>query len=474
MTSRAVAGAAVWLAVGVVGWGCGKDAPPTIPLAGDTAPPMVQVVFPPADGGLYDRDSNGLLDLEVAWSDAGGGVDPSSVRVLCVDACLPGVPRDTNLARGWRVVRSDSAGFAVEETIGLLLRGGSDSVRLRITVADTAGNVSPQQTVTVIIPPGAYHRSISVGGHPTCQPERGVNLALSADGRRGFAPFHQCVAVFDPDGVQPTRFITGMHHVGWASIIDVDTATGWAYIAGGGTPSSGVTVIDTRSEQIVMEPYTGFGVASVAVDGERVYAGEACTNGRIFVLDKRSLAILGRIEVGAVPVGSLCPNVDNFAFSSDHRTGWAAIVYGGIVRFDAEHLSVLEHVGLAGDANQRDILLVQDRWLYRARLQHGLWEWDTHSGVWSQMGREPPLYKELALSPDQLTLAVAAGTAGVPSLGDRPHAPRLYEVPGMRERFLFPVRYGAISDGIVWHPDGKRLFLMTELNLVEVYLVRPR
>jgi hypothetical protein len=470
MTPRAVACAAVWLAVGVASWGCGKDAPPTIPVVGDTAPPVVQVVFPPADGGLYDRDSNGLLDLEVAWSDVGGRVDPSSVRVLCVDACLPDVPRDTNLARGWRVVRNDSAGFAVEETIGLLLRGGSDSVRLRITVADTAGNVSPPQTVTVIIPPGAYHRSINVGGHPTCQPERGVNLALSADGRKGFAPFHQCVAVFDPDGVQPTRFITGMHHVGWASIIDVDTATGLAYIAGGGTPSSGVTVIDTRSEQIVMEPYTGFGVASVAVDGDRVYAGEACTNGRIFVLNKRTLAVIGRIEVGAVSQDAGCPNVDNVAFSRDHRIGYGGIVYGGILRFNTETLTLLERTGLTGDANQRDILLAQDRYLYRARLQSGLWEWDTQTGVWSNTGREPPLYKELALSPDGLTLAVAAGMSALPA----PHGPRLYDVPGMRERFIFPPRYGAISDAIVWHPDGKRLFLMTELNLVEVYLVRPR
>jgi hypothetical protein len=459
-------------------WGCGHetpvDPPPPPPPPRDTSAPLVRIMYPPPDSStLYDRDSNGLMDLEVAWTDSGGRVNPASVRVTCAPDCLPGLPPDTNLAADWRVVRLDTAGLVVEETVPLLLREGARV--LSVTVADKAGNVSRRSDVAVSLPPGSYHRSISLTGRPTCQPERGVSLVLSPDGTKGFAPYHFCVAVFDPDGVLPTHFIDPVGNIGWAATIAVDPATGLAYIGGGGTETGGFTILDTRTEQVVGGRSVGQGIAGVAVDGDRVYAGEACTDGRIYVYDKRTLAEVGQIVVNAVWIDSSCPHAATFAFSPDHRTGWAPVRGNGIVEFDTGSLQLVRWIVLNPSPpynDARSVVHVGDRWLYVARVGQGIDEWDTSPLRLTQHFPEPPMFKVLALAPDGRTLAVSAGT-GSGNLGDLRYAPRLYDVPGLTLRHVFATRRDHISDDLVWHPDGKRLYLMVEYQ-VEVYLVRPR
>lgn len=466
---RAVAGAFCVLAAA---WAC-SDAP-NAPQ--DTRAPTASIVFPPANGALYDRDSNGLVDLEVAWRDSLGAVDPTSVRVTCTPSCIPGVPQDSNLAAGWRVARRDAARFLLEENLPLLLREGART--LTVTVADSAGNVSTPARVTVTLPPGAYHKSISLEGRPTCQPERGVNFAFSPDGTKGFAPFHFCVAVFDPDGRQPTRFIDGVPNVGWAAFISVDSSTGLAYIGGGGTETAGFTILDTRTEQVVGTKVVGQAMAAVVVDGDRIFAGESCTNGRIFVYDKRTLAELGRIEIGAVSYLGSCPNSAAFAFSSDHRTGWAGVVGAGVVRFDPIGLTRVAYYDIQpGEDNYlgdtRDIALVGDHWLYLARVREGL---DLYQDEpWLLLARVPSgcCYVGLAVSPtrDQMVVNV---TSTVMFGGVFGTAPQLYEVPmGLSLRYAYPPRLGHLTDAVVFHPDGKRFFVMAEFQ-VYVYLVRSR
>ncbi len=48
----------------------------------------------------------------------------------------------------------------------------------------------------------------------------------------------------------------------------------------------------------------------------------------------------------------------------------------------------------------------------------------------------------------------------------------MFEVPGLKYRYQYPLREGAIPDGVAWNPDGKRVYVMAEFN-VDVYLVRP-
>ena len=174
-----------------------------------------------------------------------------------------------------------------------------------------------------------------------------MDFAFSPDGTKGFAPYHGCVAVFDPDGIQPTHFVFPVDNTVWAAQIRVDTATGLAYIGGGGTPTEGFTVLDTRTERVVQtSPPVGAGLASVAVDGERIYAGEACTDGRIFVYDKHTLAAVGQIDVGAVSYLGSCPNAESFAFSRDHSTAWVTIVAAGVVRLDLDSLVLRDYYDL--------------------------------------------------------------------------------------------------------------------------------
>ena len=456
--------------------GCRRD----LPVAPrDEAPPAIEVVFPNPDSAAYDRDSDGLVDLELRWRDSAGAVHPATLRIAAIQGGVPGVPADSNLLPGWRIVRLDTTGADVEETVGELLRAGD--TRLAISVADTAGNVATDTTPVIHLPAGAYHGAINLKGMPSCQLERGVNLALSPDGQKGFVSYNGCVAVFDPDGVQPVHFVP-VPFAGFGADISVDSATGLAYIGGG--PNGGVSVLDTRAEQVLQSWADPMGAAWVHFAAGRLYVGQSCTDGSIDVLDASSFALLGTIRVGAPYLNSECPNVDDIAISRDGRTGWAAVINTGIVVFDPQtyemrSLMRLGSGGCGGECweNARSIRLVGDRWLELAELSIGLFEYDTQPwGLRDSTGNvnaASPNFAELALSPDGTSLFVSAKLGGFTYRGDSIQTPYLFDVPGLHLRYAFPHRLGGITDAAIWDPDGKRVFMMEEFQ-VDVYLVRPR
>lgn len=468
------------LASGLVVAGCAKEpgGPPPVP---DTLAPRLSVSFPTGSWpssphSAWDRDSNGLLDLELAWRDSSGAVDPHTLRIVCLEG-IAGAPPDTNLALGWRRVRLDSAGAALEETIPLLL--SSAASRLVISVRDTAGNTATD-TVVVGVPPGSFHRTIDLAYRPEWQQVVAANLVLTLDGRKGVVPFTDGhVAIFDPDGVAPTHYVDGVFNTIFASDIALDSATGLAYIGGGGGRTPGITVFDTRAEQQVRTRSVGLGVASVEVHGDRIYVGEACTTGRIIVLDKSSLNEVGRIDPQLPYPRNPCNNSDAEVVTADGRTGWAKVVEQGVFSFDPQTFRVIRRYdveppdgdGYYGDV--RDLKLLAERWLYMAKLDGGLDEFDTQSdrvaNHYPTSGRVPNI-KELALSPDGTRLFVSADTSVSGPVNVR--APLLFEVPGLRLRYTFPPRGGRIGDAVVWHPDGRRVYMMAEFN-VDVYVVRP-
>jgi hypothetical protein len=284
------------------------------------------------------------------------------------------------------------------------------------------------------------------------------------------------VAVFDPDGVWPTRFIDNVPNNSWAAMIALDTATGLAYVAGGGTPTAGFTVFDTRTEQVVANHPAPVEIAGVAVDGDRIYAGEACTDGSILVFDKGTLAQLGRIAVGAVSWSGSCPNAESFAFSRDHGTGWATIVEAGAVRFETGPMVLTDYLDLATSpsgyfGDSRAIRLVNDHLLYMARIREGLDLYE--NSPWSLLAHvsSDAVFVGLAVSPDQSTVAVSVG-GSVAFGGREASAPQIYDVgPALSLRYAYPPRYGRTADDIVFHPDGKRFYVMAEYQ-VDVYLVR--
>ena len=482
LTVRAEGGGsslARWLlAAGLLGapiavGGCGDAIRPKPP---DTTLPVVTLVYPNPQTGAFDRDSNGLVDVVVSWSDAGSGVDPATVRIACL-GCVPGAPSDTNLAQGWRVIRLDSAGAEFEETIPLLLRSGRRL--LGVSVADTAGNRSIGATAPIELPPGSYHRTIDLQYPPEWYQERGVRLAITPDGRKGFVPFvGGNVAVFDPEGVTPPRYIRNVLDSFFAGMISIDPGTGLAYIAGGGGATDGFTILDTRTEQVVRSVSVGAGAASVWLGGNRIFSGEACTNARVYVFDKTTLAELGRIEVNAPLLGDLCVNSIDYALTSDERRGWAMIIYGGIYSFDATNYALIRRYDLyppAGDGiygDGRALALADDRWLYVARVGQGLDEFDTQTGLVTAhypFTRPPdPIVKLLALSPDGRLLFASSDPA---TIDTSQSAPLLFTVPGLQLRYRFPTRRGLV-DGVAFHPDGKRVYQMAMFG-VQVYIIRP-
>jgi WD40 repeat protein len=464
---------AVLLGAGVAS-GCRDPVRPAVP---DTTPPVVKLTYPDPRSGVYDPDSNGLVHVLVSWSDSGGGVDPATVRITCGE-CLAGAPSDTNLANGWRVVRRDSLGAEFEETFAMLLRAGGWT--LSVSVADSAGNRSSSARSYIVLPPGSYHQTIDLQYPPGWYQERGVEVAISPDGRKGLVPFiGGNVAVFDPDGVAPTHYIANVHDSFFAGFVSIDPATGLAYIAGGGGATDGFTILDTRTEQVVRSVWVGAGAASVWVGGGRIFAGEACTSGRVFVYDKTSLALLGRVEVGAVPYDATCVNTTRIVLSADGRQGWGGMVHGDIYSFDATNYALIRRYDLyppAGDniyTDVRSLALVGDRWLYVSRIDFGVDEFDTQTGQVTAhypFATPPyPIVMELALSPDGRTLFASSnpGTVHDTSVS----APLLFTVPGLQLRWTFPTRRGLV-DGVAFHPDGKRVYQMAMFG-VQVYLIRP-
>ncbi|HWO88926.1 MAG TPA: hypothetical protein VNL98_07225, partial [Gemmatimonadales bacterium] len=275
-------------------------------------------------------------------------------------------------------------------------------------------------------------------------------------------------------------YIEGVDNTLFASIISLDTATGLAYIGGGGGQTPGFTIVDTRTEQVVGTQFVGLGVATVTAHQGRLYVGEACTNGRVFVLDAASRAEVGRVEPNITYTGGACNNSWVRAFHSDGSTAWAIVVNAGILEFDARSLAVIRRFDVrppTGDGDYgvvRGLALLNERWLYGARLEGGIDEIDLTTGLvtshYPTLRPPDPSLRELAILPSRGLMFVtgdpdATGPANV-------RAPILLQVPGLRLRYAFPQRPGRIHDNLAVHPDGRRVYVMAEFD-VDVYIVRP-
>ena len=135
----------------------------------DIIAPELDLVFPTRTS--YDADDDGLLDVEVAFEDRTTGVDPERIRVQ-----VDGI----DVLDGWAVTRSDSAGFAAEETLAGLLPSGEHLVT--VIVEDRAGNMK-SASLRLELPVGAIHRVMDLSN--AADPfQRVRNLEMSPDGRR--------------------------------------------------------------------------------------------------------------------------------------------------------------------------------------------------------------------------------------------------------------------------------------------------
>lgn len=145
-----------------------------------------------------------MLDLEVAFSDPGSGIDTTSIE-LKADRSLKGpAGNGANLLEVWTVARADSAGVVIEERVDNLLPQGE--VTLRIAVVDRAGN-RMERTLTVELSPAARHKVMDL------QTDTFINssqVAVSPDGQFAYVAIDRlnqgsAVAIVDLERLEWVR-----------------------------------------------------------------------------------------------------------------------------------------------------------------------------------------------------------------------------------------------------------------------------
>ncbi|MGH7571858.1 MAG: YncE family protein [Gemmatimonadota bacterium] len=155
-------------------WSCGDS-----PTGSDRTSPMVAIVFP-SDRESYDRDGDGLVDIEVQFTDSGSGVDETTLELEASRPAGPQGQGGTDLLQVFEVVARDSASAVLEETTEALLPDGE--VILTVRVSDRAGRTG-EATRTIELPAGAFHRRLDLGLPPAGAP---VNVEILPDGSRGY------------------------------------------------------------------------------------------------------------------------------------------------------------------------------------------------------------------------------------------------------------------------------------------------
>ena len=128
----------------------------------DVTSPLIEIVFPDIPGAL-DRDGDGLLDIEVRFSEMMSGIDPTTIRLVSDRPLKTRPGAGINLLDLWHIAKADSTGLIIEEAVEALLPRGI--VRLTIVVEDRAGNTATE-VFRVDLPPMAFHRQLVFNNTP--------------------------------------------------------------------------------------------------------------------------------------------------------------------------------------------------------------------------------------------------------------------------------------------------------------------
>lgn len=445
---------------------CGDDntAPPPPPPP-DTRPPLVWVVFPTDDREI-DRDGDGLIDVELGWSDNSDSVDVEGITVLATHGVNGPATDETNLLEVWEVSRRDASGAVLEETIENLLHPGDQE--LVITVADTAGNVTTD-TIPLDVDPAEFHKTLQlgvgglVGGITVCPDEP---MAYVGVGRS--------MAVIDLEALElvavDTRFgaeaIRTLCVAGDPIVYATSLSFLWPFYRA--THSWG---------EHIPSSYPGAGIVQSRSDPNLIYLAEAFS-GDVGIVDRSTGERLGTI---GLPQSI---SHDEFVADLEILPGDAKIYVprqdeGGIIVADPSTGAILKRFDL--DASQAGwgrvynmALSSDDARLYLgvARgLPVGVWEIDPATDevlrAADTSGWEPI---DLSVSPDGTKLFVVTQDAlGVQSQNFLLDLERWQVIASFpRPRPEGEARYDL---AVVWHPNGK-LVLAGHDGDVDIYLSR--
>jgi len=284
----------------VAGASCGDDSGPS-GSPPDTAPPEIVIVFP--TDGAYDRDGDGLVDVEVTFADSGRGIDLATIQ-LTSDRSLKGSPgAGEDLLPAWTVTRADSAGLVLEETLEHLLPRGPGA--LTVSATDRAGNRS-EVAIEIDLPPAALHKVIDLEAEVFL----GTNqITIGPDERFAYVTTEErggsAVSVVDLDSLCLKS--VSRSPVNALVRTSLDRGRRRLYLMSVDEPELAVYDLGTRSFIATVETSSrGIGVAYDAAR-DRVYAGlevQQANSAVISVIDPAQLREVETVNLGIGSAGN--------------------------------------------------------------------------------------------------------------------------------------------------------------------------
>jgi len=457
-----------WATIAALGLFAGCSGEPPLHPPPDTAGPVVQVLYPGAQG--YDEDGDGFVDLHLVWKDSLGAVDVPGVRVRSLGSA-GGAPGDTNLLATWRVEQLDSTGLIAHERLPGLLPSGN--VRLEIVVPDTSGNVS-RDTVTVSLPEAALIKNLQTGV-PGVGFASADGLALCPDDGRLYVTVIASVWIVDPDSLRTISVVPPVGQttsiLGQPLCVPGDP---YLYIA-----EARMRRFDRGSQAWGTNLTASFGSYPLALsrlNPDMIYEGE---------LIDAVVGVINRVQNTRTQLLTHAPTVTNIqgiAILPGDAKLYLSYGGDGIWVVDPARDSVLKRIRVANPGPVSDglaqglVLSADNRFLYAAvtyGAPGGVIEIDTQTdSIVRRLDLAGAAPIGLDLSPDGRRLFVSTGdeTSGVPSQNV------LINVATMT-----PIRYfprprppGALrfDRGVLFHPNGHYIFVTHDTGL-DIYLNRP-
>jgi len=445
--------------------GCRSDRITVQPPPPDTHPPQIQILSPTDTS--YDLNADGLLDVSVAWSDSGGRVNPATATVRSLGPLIGTADTSTNLVRAWQVVRLDSVGLLLRETIADLLPDGRN--RLEVSVADTAGNRFTD-TVTFDLPHAAFSRTIETGLATAIS---SYDIVTDSAGHRGYMTTGQTLVVFDADSLRIVALIPSMGSNRLASVV-LDEPRGAAYVAEGRVERYGLRTNAYQGD--VPGTYSTAGLSRSRANSQVVYTGEDFA-GYLGYVD-----VVADIRIDDMPIPhpySLEEFVPTMAvLANDTKLYMARYSQGGILVVDPRSKQIVRHVDTAGNGpfNSGSFALSRDdRHLYLALTDgdpRGVADLDTFSDSIVRildLSQWVPVGIQLSPSQRRLFLTTIPRDTLVPSLNFLIDVQRW----AVLQFFNQPKAPGVLRvDGpIAFRPDGKLIFVARN-QVIDVYINR--
>ncbi|HEX6588663.1 MAG TPA: hypothetical protein VF039_06545 [Longimicrobiales bacterium] len=222
------------------------------------------------------------MDVILEWEV--GDVDPETIRVLALDGVANEGEGPVEVMQIWEILRLDSAGLHLRETVDDLTHSGLS--RLRIEAEDRAGNLW-QQVVEIDLPPMELHRTVAFG--------RDLNfseLASCDDGRLYLVRLRKEIIVLDDRSFDQVAAVP-------AEATSVICPPGMPYLLFSGEHTGRV---DRRTLEVQSVYATTSGIAWTSLDPNRFYLGRTGgVNNQLMVFTIEPLAIDEWIDVFPPP-----------------------------------------------------------------------------------------------------------------------------------------------------------------------------